>query len=341
MKEKGKKRIGVILAVLYLLVCVGLYVYIYVIPDITGALKPTVIISYGRLQNVDEAHCVVVREEQPVLAEQSGSVSYYAGETVKTRRSTKVLDIYQAESRSNSYLMPFTGFVSYYIDGLEEVLTPESIAGVTAEQLAAIEAAPEDARKTDVTAGDVLYKIISSDRWYVLALVTPEEQEFYGYKKGLDVTMVFEDAEIPGTVTSVSEGDDGRVVVIETKRFYERFAALRAVDIGIITQDYEGLIVPNSAIGEEDGLKGVYVLGMDGEYDFTRVNIIVSGETESLVSSDTFSEKDAEGNTVNVSTVDIYDEILRDAPGSEKEEEPQEAPEEQPPEEQKENESEE
>ncbi|MBR0130102.1 MAG: hypothetical protein IJM08_02205, partial [Firmicutes bacterium] len=110
-------------------------------------------------------------------------------------------------------------------------------------------------------------------------------------------------------VTEYYDKDDHRLVIIRISRYYENFAKLRYTRLKLLTQNYEGLVVPNSAISWQEiqaegesasSLKpGVYVQSINGEYSFKTIDIIVSTDSETLIKTD--------GN------VRIYDEILRNA----------------------------
>ena len=117
-KDKRRSRIIVATAV-FLAACVGLYAFIYVIPGISGALTRTVIVSYGNLRVTDETEAYLIRNEVVLSAGQTGTVSYYVNEGAKTRKGTKVLDIYPPNGSVTGYYSGYTGVVSYYIDGYE------------------------------------------------------------------------------------------------------------------------------------------------------------------------------------------------------------------------------
>ncbi|MBR0051879.1 MAG: hypothetical protein IJP57_08015, partial [Firmicutes bacterium] len=93
-------------------------------------------------------------------------------------------------------------------------------------------------------------------------------------------------------------------------------------DVTIITEDNNGLIIPTSARAmqeQEDGtmLEGVYVKTIRDDYVFRRIQVLAEDEEsgETLITPDSFYEKDENGESVLVATVDVYDEVLRDAGG--------------------------
>ena len=318
MKSKVRRNIAIIFCMLLIAAIAAMYVYIYAIPNITGSLTETAVLSYGRLSTSNEAKCLIIRTEQVVTADSSGETSYYVSESEKTRKGIKVLDIYG--SPNTSYFCQETGFISYYTDGFEDVLTPETMEDIDPGAYIAekegdepvFKPEPKDRSASSVVKGDPVFKLITSDAWYVAAFIPTELAKDYEWRQ--NVTVVFKDGtEIPGNIQSTIDKGSYLLAIIQIKRYYPEFAKIRLEDVTIITKDSEGLIVPNTALAEVDGQPGVYVKDINGGYNFKRVKIIVSGNTESLLVSDSFTEKNEKDETVTVETVKIYDEVLRNA----------------------------
>lgn len=296
MKERKKRNIYAVLTALFVIAVAGLYSYLYLIPDITGALTPTVTVEYGNLQTSETARCTVVREETVVYASESGTVSYYSNETEKTRKGTKVLDVYPVGSTGTAYTAPTTGFVSYYVDGWEESFKPDSMATLKPEELMETDIVPEDIRKNDAEQGDALFKIVTNDTWYMVLTVPKEAKDAYGLNS--NVTVMFGDAGVRARVSETYDRGDYAMVILKTSRYYEHFAQIRQTDVKVITSDYSGLLLPDSAIAEEEGEYGAYVLGIDGNYSFVPVEILTRSGDKVLVSAD--------------GKLKIYDTVRRD-----------------------------
>ena len=305
--KKGNRYIAGV--VVFLAACIGLYVFIYVIPDISGALARTAIVSYGNLRVTDETEAYLVRNEIVLTAGQTGSASYYVDEGVKTRKGTKILDIYPSSGNPTGYYCGYTGVVSYYIDGYEAYFSPERVGELEPAELATLAIEPENTKRDQIIAGEPLYKIVLDDVWYAAIPVT--EDRLFKYTTGPAVTLEFGEESVSAVTTDLVRKQEGWLAVIRTDKYYEPFASLRKTPVTVVTEDYQGLIVPNTAITMEEGLEGVYVKDLTGEFDFTRIKVITTDGKDSLVYSGSFQETDSNGDTVKVSTVEIYDEILR------------------------------
>jgi len=311
MKSKIKRNIIIIICIIIAAACAGLYIYIYTIPNISGSLADTSVLQWGELKTQDNETALIVRSENVYSAGKEGILSYYIEDSQKTRRYVKVADIYPAKGSPEAYTCSETGFVSYYIDGYEDVLTPDTITEIKPEDFLNLEEyiVPSDVRTGTAVEGQTLYKLVNSDVWYIVALV-PEEN-IWSYEWNKNVTVVLNGKELRCTITNLTDTGDYWLAVMSTKQYYEDFARIRMVDVTIVTEDSEGLIVPLSSIVYEDGNPGVYVKNINGGYDFTRIKIVSESDTECLVASDSFTEKNENGDTKTIGTVSIYDEILR------------------------------
>lgn len=310
MKDKKNNK-AIVAVTVFLLLCIGLYTVIYVIPGITGVLTRTAVISYGNLKVTDRTTGFLIRNEVVLSANQSGSISYYVEEGLKTRKNTKVLDIYPSSGTPTGYACPSTGVVSYYIDGYESYFTPENINNLEVAKLQEMDIIPENTSRIKAERAEPLYKLILDDVWYIVVLV--QENNIDKYTLDSKVTIEFEEGFVDGYTTALIQQEEGWLAVVKTDRYYKNFASVRQAPVTVVTEDYQGLIVPNTAIAEEDGKQGVFVKDLTGDYHFTRVKVITTDGNYSLVHSTYFYEPDNEGSQIKISTVEIYDEILRNA----------------------------
>lgn len=296
--ETKKRRWPAVVLLIFILVVAALYVYLYLMPEISGSLTPTYIVQYASIQKTDDAHCIVVRDEEVVKANHTGSVSYYAKETEKTRKGVTVADIY---SGSNKYSLncESTGFISYYIDSYEDFFNPSNLGSLDLEQYWEFDVVPENTVRNEITIEEPVYKLIKSNTWYFLVFVPQDEMGNYALNSTINI-ILDDGTTIPASVSRFLGDGDKRAIVASTKRFYENFAKLRAIDVTIVTKEVSGLLVPSTAVAEnEEGKTGVYVLGIDDEYAFKEVEIIGNDNENILV---------ADGQNLK-----LYDEIKRTA----------------------------
>ncbi len=317
MKEekKPRHRRRNFLIVFYVAVVVALSVVIYVLPKVSDAFTPTVILEYGQMQVTDEVTCYVVRDEQVVKAGRSGSTTYYVEEGAKSRKGARIMDI-----DGSGYYCPATGVISYYCDGLEEDYTPENMENLEliplSEKAEEQASQPENVNRDSVSSGEPIYKVVRKDIWYGVCRV--ESASVVKYQQGASVSIVLPLDTIRGTVEKVLDKGDYWMVILKFNRYYEDMPKLRKLSATVITSDSSGLIAPNESLTQEDGVTGVYVKDINGNYDFTRVKVITTDGEYSLLESSAFNEKQEDGTVVRVPTVDIYDEIQRNPPSKQK-----------------------
>ena len=316
MEEEKKTRHGKrnIFIVLYAVAIAALVVVIYVLPSVSDAFTSTVILEYGKMQVTDDVVCYIVRDEQVITADRSGTATYYVEEGTKSRRGARIMDI-----DGSGYTCPATGVISYYYDGLEAQYTPETMESMELlpmpedeEDEENVIPEPENINRSSVSAGEPIYKVVDNAIWYAACRV--ESASIVKYQKGSKVSIVLPLDTVQGTVEQILDKGDYWMVILKFNRYYEDMPKLRRLEATVITSDNSGLIVPNESLTQEEGVTGVYVKDISGDYNFTRVKVITTDGDYSLLESSSFTEKQEDGTTVKVSTVDIYDEIQRKPP---------------------------
>ncbi len=305
------KKIVITIIIVFLVLVAALYTVLYLIPGITGSLTPTYIINYGKMESSYRGRCVVVRDETCYFSDYSGTITRYINESEKTRIGTRVADIYSGGDKHALYCKK-TGFVSYYYDGLEAELTPESVLERDPAEYMNTESAAESVTKDNVEKDDFIYKLVDGGSWYVMLPVTPDQLSTFNM--GSNLNLVLDDGTVLKANAQKVVGTETLAVMARVLSYYPDFAKIRTLDVKIVTRETEGLEIPKTAIEyNEDGNPGVYVLGTDGEYHFTRIEILDEQENSVLVTEEQFSTTLEDGTEKIISSVYLYDEILKNA----------------------------
>lgn len=319
MKKLKKKTIAIFIVALALL-----YIIIYIVPKVTGVLTPTYIAEYGEMQIADKTTGYIVRKENVYTAPMGGKANRYIEEGTLIRPGTSVMEITGSSDKDaaerysdilsrlgsseviSSTVTESSGVVSYYADGYETKLTPETMERCNLEycnKLESKEAVSLD--RSRIAGGEPIFKVVDRSKWYIICFV--DEKSLDRYEKGTDVKVQFEDDFVGAYVYKVDKQDGKVRIILETDYYYEKFTQLRWAEVKIITYDEMGLIVENKSIAEKKGKKGVYVRNKSDEYDFTPIKIYASDGDNSLIADDIYYDEKGKA----VQTVDIYDEILR------------------------------
>ncbi len=141
---------------------------------------------------------------------------------------------------------PAAGYFSCVADGLETVLTPQTLDTLTAETLAAM---PE-AEAPEGAYG----RLITSETWYLAAVART------GLLEEGDAVQVVVNETAVGEMSVVRAGEDGLVILCSDEKVYA-VSALRRAEVRLTFDVCEGLLIPAQAVRyDETGQPGVYVL---------------------------------------------------------------------------------
>lgn len=215
-----------------------------------------------------------------------------------------------------------SGTFSALVDGLEDVLTPESVRSLTPAALEEI---------LDAGAGhlDMVGKLITSNRWYFAANLPVEVAE--QLKTGAAALLRFSgdfDQDVEMRVDSISQAEGDRVcVVFSTDRYLGQTTLLRFQSAELIFNRYSGLRIPKQALhmekynttDEQTGqvtehqMLGVYVL-IAGKAEFKQVSVVTESDEFYVVQSVNAAASDAlrAGDEVIVRATGLYDGKLMD-----------------------------
>ena len=307
---KKKRNLIIAFAIIYAVIAAGLYVFVYLIPHISGVLTTTYIVKAVNMDNYYNGTAIVVRDETCVFGNASGTVTYYVNESEKTRVGTRVADIYTSNDRIGLFC-PVTGFVSFYYDGYEDVLTPTSVLTMDPAEYPDIQNHLISTEKTGVEAGDFIYKVVDGGNWYLLLTVT--EEQLQTFRIGSNIEVLLEDGTVLTAEAERVLGRDKLAVMAKVLSYYPDFCKKRTLNARVSTKQTKGLGIPVTSVAyDEEEKPGVYVLGTDGEYHFTRVNILDEKDGNYAVSEDQFTELQSDGSEKTIYSISLYDEIIRD-----------------------------
>ncbi len=107
----------------YLLLCIVLYVCIYVVPKVSDIFVETYVAEYGSLQIGEESEALFVRNERLYTADGGGAIDRVISGGSLMRKGSRIVTV-----GGQGYYSGEKGIVSYFYDGLESVLTPDTMA---------------------------------------------------------------------------------------------------------------------------------------------------------------------------------------------------------------------
>lgn len=215
----------------------------------------------------------------------------------------------QLNSGSEYVTAPMSGIVSYKVDGLEELLTPENFSSLSKEYLESLDLKTGKIVATSEESG----KVIDNFCCYIATISSSEEAKTAEVGQKVKIRLS-NNAEISAEITNLMKDDEEVVVIIlKIEKEIEELINYRKISFDLIWWNDSGLKVPNQAIVEVDGLNYV-VRNRAGYFSKILVKIKKQGEKYSIVESYLAEElKELGFSNEEIATykkISLYDEVL-------------------------------
>ena len=208
------------------------------------------------------------------------------------------------------------GTFSAFVDGYEELLTPETIQTIMPAQL-------DELRKRRMEESGAPGKLVTSNQWYFVAAISEEKAQ--KLKLGQSVLVGFSgdfSQDVSMIVERIGEVENQRcVVVLSSNSYLKETLLLRQQSAEIIYKRSTGLRVPKTSLrmitktttdeetGEtvEEDILGLYAL-VGGRAEFKKVEIQGEGSDYYVVTPATEGSRALRaGDEIIVRATDLYD----------------------------------
>lgn len=215
----------------------------------------------------------------------------------------------QLNSGAEYVKAPMSGIVSYKVDGLEEVLTPNNFNSLSKEYLESLDLKTGKIVATSEESG----KVIDNFSCYIATISSSEEAKKAEVGKKIKVRLA-NNVEIPAEITNLmKENPEEVVIILKIEKQIEELINYRKISFDLIWWDDSGLKVPNQAIVKVDNLDYV-VRNRAGYLSKILVKVKKQGEKYSIVESYSTEELMEIGfsneEIVKYKKISLYDEIL-------------------------------
>ena len=205
-----------------------------------------------------------------------------------------------------------SGTVSYKIDGLEEILTPDSLENLTEDYLKSLNLKTGEIVPTSEEKG----KIVNNFYCYLATVISSEEANNAQINDNVKLKLSTGD-EVKASVEYISEQDNGkRLIVFKTTKCVDKLIDYRKISFDIIWWSADGLKVPNTSILKEED-KTYIIRKRVGYSDKIPVKVLKESKNYSIIENYTSLELKELGYTAeeinNAKTIGLYDEILLNA----------------------------
>lgn len=265
---------------------------------ISGANKTSDIVEYKKDINNS------LTKKAKLTGELSPSGSYI--KELISKRSE-----YEQKLNSGSEYIEATisGLVSYKVDGLENILTPENLNEITEEYLSNLKLKTGQV----IASNSECAKIVNNYSCYVATITKSEEAKKVAINDTIPLVLSTGN-EIDGKVISISEQESGNLLLIfEITEGVEQLISYRKISVEIIWWSASGLRVPNSSIAKRDG-KSYIIRKRIGYTDDILVKVLKESDDYSIIENYTSIELKKLGYSTeeinNMKNISLYDEIL-------------------------------
>lgn len=208
-------------------------------------------------------------------------------------------ELAELNSTNFSYTEVKTENAGYFVsgsDGYENKLKFSDIDTITAEDVEkAVKSKPGD------ISSDVVGRTVSSFKWYIACVIDSDETVNLSYDKEIFINFPVAGVEkLPVTLYRIGDrAEKETVVIFSCDEMNENLADFRIEDIEIITDEYTGFRISNSAIRTLDGEQGVYIV---------RGNLMGFRKIHVVHTSDKFSIVDNPDNSTDY--IKLYDKVV-------------------------------
>lgn len=252
------------------------------------------VITYAAENNVREIHDIKtdinsIRAREEISDTEKTNRLRDEREKIEKKLSVRKSDIVSDKA----------GIFSSYVDGLETVLTPDSIEKFTPKKLSELTAENgEYLNGKQINSGTPVCKVMNNHTWYILGIA--DESRASMLKDNSNVTIRFKnltESDAKGEVCYISEPDDDGnfVFAVKVNSYLESAFSYRIADAEIIFREYSGYRVPTDAIRTGEGISDYYVYARKGSESYKCDIDVLYSDPEDGYSIIT-SSADAENN---------------------------------------------
>lgn len=251
-------------------------------------------------KNIEEASTKKAR----ITGEQSPAGSY-----VKKLIDERAGYEYELNSGTENIKTELAGIVSYKVDGLEGVLSPNDFSNINKKSLENLKLKTGQTINESEESG----KIINNFKFYIAAVLDSNEAKEAEVGERVKIRLTVGE-ELSCKVVHINEEEDGsRTIIFETNSYSKELINYRKLSIDIIWWSDEGLKIPNSAIENEGNLSYV-TRNRAGYQDKILVKILRDNNSYSIVGRYTTDELKelgfSQSEIMSIKNIALYDEVL-------------------------------
>lgn len=259
--ERRGKRMSVIRVALLLGLCVLALGIIYrlsvnTISTISRFSRDIKVVEYGTMEDRASGKAIVLNKENVVLAEDAGHFENMVKGQEKISKGILLGYFITAQGQIPVRAQESGTFVRQ-TDGLEEVFRNIALQAVTPEIFKYKTTQVKEDQP--VVAGQPLFKIVDSLEPTRLLVHFPQNDINFNVQPQQQVKIFLGGKELGKAVIVDMKQDFGELLlVVKFSSFQEQLLHQRFVEVEVVFDSCSGYLIPEKALVENDGKKGIY-----------------------------------------------------------------------------------
>ncbi|MFW5995714.1 MAG: HlyD family efflux transporter periplasmic adaptor subunit [Halanaerobiaceae bacterium] len=239
-------------------------------------------VRHGEFVDGFSTRALLVRNEEVVETPQAGELTLLRKEGERLHSGQRVASL---SSRGEDVYMfnRRPGLISFSIDGLEE-LSPEKAKDLSPEEFESFDRNFRQRVDGDyIGKGQPVFRIIDNNLFYVVVETARKEADRYRVNEEVFVTSRDLEGRVEGRIRNISVSSEQALIIVELKRFIDKWLSSRWVQIEFIKNIHSGFVIPRGAVFNQPEGRGVLVRDSHGNLSFKRVEIQRENREEALV----------------------------------------------------------
>lgn len=223
------------------------------------------------------------------------------------------------ENNKITYYSPVTGLVSSKIDGYENLLDYNKVLELTPNVISnIINSDSSNSDNADDKSLDNHVKVTRNFKYYIACKVSNDNVQLFTEGKYVKVKFKCEDNAneqlVYGWIEKINYGSEESAIIISFDDFFYLINEKRIVDIGLITDTYEGLKISKKSIIIKDGIEGVYIKDISNIIKFMPIHILGSNDDIAIIDQGQMNKDGSRGTIIindnTYSTVKTFDKVV-------------------------------
>ena len=274
--ERRVKKMTIIKAAMLLSLAVLALVFIYQLgvntrSTISKLGQDIRNVEYGILEDKLIGKAIVLHKEEVVVAQSEGNFENMLKDKERTPKGS-LLGYYMNSEGKIPLRAAVSGIFTCNTDGLEGVFREVNLQAITPEVFKYKTAYKIEGQPTQ--SGQAIYKIVDSLQPTRLLVHFPLDKINFDIEVKQKVNIYFKGKNLgEAQVIEMKEDFGELLVIIEFDGFREDLLSQRYIEVEVVFDSQEGYLIPEKALVEREGKKGIYCLNGE-DITFKPVNVV-------------------------------------------------------------------